>query len=1241
MLENDTILKLKRSHSDVDHLIPMGDFTPPHSPAQDAQNPTRGSRSFSWSKLTESIKGKGPSSRSSRTSSVDKRPSISSPILDPTNPLCPPTPLNSPEYTSPTPSLSRLPTAQSSLGLRATDNEINDTNTKHAHSSSDPTENWPPTNRLALPDRVPPPIPPTHSFASTLDSPLESITESNLEQDRTNTTVTSPDLKEWLAKMDLSQLEPALLQPPNGGTKFRAMQEAKQMQELVAERAKRAGDTEPPPYDFIELIGKGAYGRVYKGKNRIHGGLVAIKIIDIDNQDYQEMTTENLAQTIKEIDILQQLRDSRARPYVNIIEEARTVHNELWIVSEYASGGSVNTLMKPSHAIKEPGPGLPEKFIIPIARELALGLKYVHEAGVLHRDLKTNNVLILEDGRVQLCDFGVSGTLEPQKSKRSTIVGTPAWMAPELQTEWVKEADPRNPLKPKDILYGNEIDIWAYGCTIHEMASGFPPHYKINQLELPNAGAPVLEGDHFSQDLKDFLAFVFQPDPANRPTPDQILEHPYIAGSTKLYPTFTLVKLVEEYYRWEHQGGARQSLFNPYGAQAPDPLSSEEEDDDDNDWSFSTTEEFEQVHAPQFADPFAAPGQFAGMNIPPVEDMGRFEQLQARFKEESIVRGQKRLNKLFDTTTTPYRYSMDDREELPSGRPPSDLVLRDFNPGAPNRETVIDLDFSMPMPDEPSIDLGEVPTIRAGRMKSILREMAEEEERDAFNQEDELTKRATRDWKFPGTDEKRDTMAWSFPSGQPAANRKTMEWSFAAEQPATNRKTMEWSFAAEQPPPQPKRETMEWTFAAAQPQKPNRRTVEWTFDAAMAEGNYDKRTSRRRETREWKFAKQEDSRKTQDFSFPMRSPTGSQNGMQGSSPTLGPGFRPSLRHAATMPIAEEDDFPRVSNSPDSPMRTSMIDLDMAMVDDYRPSTSGSDAMHPTSAVNDNPFNLEDQVQLSQNNKRASYHFQSKSEPNQTVPGLLTPQQQDAGGNQAHARGVSSASQVQGYNNTTAMNKQQIPNQSVSSAPQYNQHHRPSQRSQQMMWDGWSHTHAYGLGSDDQSPPMSVTTDTSLEEDDVDDLWESFDRLALARRNQITEEDELGGETESEYPYSYSSDSDFAPQTNGRAFRKSRVSAGPNGRPLLDFPVPRGVDAEVLCNSGINLGGNGGVGVEVGMEELLLKACRELRDGTRAGRDLLRAMRLEEVNIGADDTENNEPRGETNETGTVRMISTGR
>ena len=299
----------------------------------------------------------------------------------------------------------------------------------------------------------------------------------------------------------------------------------------------------------------------------------------------------------------------------------------------------------------------------------------------------------------------------------------------------------------------------------------------------------------------------------------------------------------------------------------------------------------------------------------------------------------------------------------------------------------------------------------------------------------------------------------------------------------------------------------------------------------------------------------------------------------------------------------------------------MIDLDMATVEDYRPSTSGSESTYTGSTyTNDNPFNLEDQVQLSQNNHRASFHMKSQSEPNHAVPGLLTPQQYDEQGlptNQdphhpsMHARGVSSVSQMQAQSKPPA-----------TSIPPLT--HRP-QRSQQI-WDGWSHTHAYGLGSDDQSPPMSVTTDTSLEEEDVDELWDSFERLTLqqqkkyqsygplrsARRWENSSRDDsndprvtglglgstVGSDTDDNYPYDSSSSS--PPYAY---HRHSRVSAGPNGRPLVDFPIPRGPDVEGL------------LGVESDprvMQELLLKSAMDLRDGTRASRDLLRAMKLSEV-----------------------------
>lgn len=929
-------------------------------------------------------------------------------------------------------------------------------------------------------------------------------------------------------------------------------------------------------------------------KNRNNDGLVAIKIIDIDSVDYEEMTTKNLSETLKEINILQQLRDSKARPYVNIIEEARSVHNELWIVSEYASGGSVNTLMKPTMNLRDPGPGLPEKFIIPIARELALGLKYVHEAGVLHRDLKCNNILILEDGRVQLCDFGVSGQLEPESSKRSTIVGTPYWMAPELQNEWIKDAHPQSRIKPNDILYGSEVDIWAYGCTVYEMATGFPPFHRTVQWDLPDTGVPVLEGERHSDVLKDFISFILQPNPEDRPAPDAILTHPYLVDSTKMFPTVILVKLVEDYYKWEHEGGARASLFYAGGAQAPDPLAPEEDEDDD--WTFSTSDEFEIRLSRAFTDPFTAtPGQtFTGINMPP-DDEDRYAKLLGTFREEAVDRGKEKLNRLFDMDKSPYRYSGVDT--IDNGRPPSDLALRDFNPGAPNRETIIDLDFSMPTAaDVPSIDLGEVPTLKANRIQKLLREMElEDEERDRFDIDDQITKRATRDWKFPTANED--------------SNRRTQDWKFPmAEQP--NRRTQDWKFPAmPEEPTQPNRKTRDFKFPAMPP-KPNRTTREWTFDAAMAEANYQNQRNSRRETKDWKFPMSTDmpplnNRKTRDFKFPM-------GGLEeqepdypqpfASSPTLESSFRPGLRHATTAPAGTFDEYPRVSSAPESPLRTSMIDLDMAMVDDYRPGTSGSASTTTHSAaaeqMHDNPFNLEDQVQLTENSNRTSYHMKSQSEPNQAIPGLLTPQTLDEQGlpmtadphhPALHARGVSSVSQMQA--------QLKPPPHNIPSA-----YHRPAQRSQQIDF-GWSHSAAYGLGlGSDDSPPLSVITDESADDEDIDEAWDALEKVTIARsrnsrvsrRNDSRDEQPTSSDAEDGYATDIAYD-DLP--------RPIRVSVGPNGKPLVDFPIPRGPAPEALL---------GVQGDPLMLQNALWKSSLELRDGLRASRDLLKAMRLEDV-----------------------------
>ncbi|PVI08213.1 hypothetical protein DM02DRAFT_156040 [Periconia macrospinosa] len=1031
-----------------------------------------------------------------------------------------------------------------------------------------------------------------------------------------------------LGKMDPSRLS---LQPPATGTKLRARQQAQEMQNLVIERARRSGE-DPPPYEFFELIGRGSFGRVFKGADRKTGDTVAIKILDIDSSDYIERSQDQLSTTLKEISILQQLRDSKARPYVNVIMEALPVHNELWIISEYASGGSVSTLMKPT--INQ---GLEEKFIIPIARELAWALKYTHEIGILHRDLKCANILILEDGRVQLCDFGVSGIVEARQaepSKRFSVHGTPHWLAPELIPPLI------NNEFETELPYGAEVDIWAYACTVYEMATGKPPNATTAAINLPNAPLPTLEGDRYSEDLKDFVDFLFVRDPENRPTTDQILEHPYLVNSTKMYPTVMLVKLLEDYTQWERGGGARASLFDPRaGAMAPDPLAPE--DDDDDDWTFSTSEEFETRLSRAFPEQFGIPNQNQdGEANDSVHGQDRFANLMEIWKQERIARGKEGLERLFNPNADPYQWDN-------NGRPPSDLVLRDYHPGAPNRETVIDLDFAAPVAsDGPSIDLGDVPHVRASRrylrdsqlemddsdtfdMDAMMKRATQEwkfpssEDQDLtvkrstqdwkFPLNEEIARRATKDWKFPMTEEslKRATRDMKLPVNEEALKRATKDWKFPMSEEALKRATQDWKFPPM--PEQPNRQTKDFQFP---PPAKNRGTREWTFSAAIAEANYNQRNSRR-ETRDWKFptavpAEQPINRKTRDFVFPM-SETVEDEADQGrqiqSSPTLESNFRPSLRHAATEPASSFDDYPRVDSTPNSPLRSSMIDLDMAMVDDYRPPSAGSASTTIRTALSeqlhDNPFNLEDQVHLSENNNRASYHTKSQSEPNHAIPGLLTPQTFDEQGQPTnvdshhqnmHARGVSSVSQMQ------AQLKPPTTNNAITQ-------HRPYQRSQAQIWDGWSHSAAYNTGSD-ESPPASVVTDISVDDEDIDEAWDALEKQTIFRNRY-----QIPG-THHQTTASRDDDVHYPDADNGDyedPARHIRVSLGPNGKPLVEFPIPRGPDPEALL--GINGIGDG----SAKLQDALWKSAAEIRDGVRACRDLMKAMRLVE---GADEDESN-------------------
>ena len=254
-------------------------------------------------------------------------------------------------------------------------------------------------------------------------------------------------------------------------------------------------------FDLIELIGQGNYGRVYKVIHKKTGKIYSAKIA------YVEKTNE-IESFKKEINILSQCNNQYIVHYYGSYIKG----HQIWIILEFCDGGSLYELIKilPRN--------LNEEEIASLIYMILKGLLFLHENKKIHRDVKSENILLTHEGIAKLADFGVSTQLMHSFSKKITKIGTPFYMSPEVIMQ---------------NKYDYKCDIWSLGITSIEMAEGEPPFSKVKgywvlKKIITHPPKGLKNKEKWSKEFNDFVEKCLIYEPEKRPSAKELLEHPFI-----------------------------------------------------------------------------------------------------------------------------------------------------------------------------------------------------------------------------------------------------------------------------------------------------------------------------------------------------------------------------------------------------------------------------------------------------------------------------------------------------------------------------------------------------------------------------------------------------------------------------------------------------------------------------------------------------------------------------------------
>ena len=321
---------------------------------------------------------------------------------------------------------------------------------------------------------------------------------------------------------------------------------------------KKYPDTSLQFYKYGRLIGQGAFGKVNLGLNILTGRIVAVKSF---NKNNSELTGDNMKKIKYETDLMKKLNHPNITKILEMFEDEKY----FLIIMEYINGGNLFSFVKKRRKLSEKT----AKFLF---RQIILGIKYIHEQNIVHRDIKLENLLIDLNNNVKICDFGIGRKIENKNQLLHDQCGTLMYMAPEIL------------LSTKEKGYeGFPVDIWSAGISLYIMLSGtLPFSYKKkkhnkNGEEIENeeeeeeesisSKSKKNEDDNFelqysivyrepkyieniSDEARDLLKGLLNKDPKKRLTCEQILNHPWLhnlkekSASSNKFHLFTQSEMI-------------------------------------------------------------------------------------------------------------------------------------------------------------------------------------------------------------------------------------------------------------------------------------------------------------------------------------------------------------------------------------------------------------------------------------------------------------------------------------------------------------------------------------------------------------------------------------------------------------------------------------------------------------------------------------------------------------------------